>query len=132
MKLVIDIPTDQYNEIVYINYERLRDIVRDGVVIEKCEDAISREAVEKLKKDRLSYDTNTTVPNTDIFVKIADIKELPPVIPQRMQGEWIPIRNYQGLIVAYKCSKCEKTPRRRVKSDYCPNCGADMSGGGEE
>jgi hypothetical protein len=44
MKIVIDIPTDQYNEIVYVNYERLRDIVRDGVVIEKCEDAVSREA----------------------------------------------------------------------------------------
>ena len=41
MKIVIEIPTDQYNEIVYVNYERLRDIVRDGVVIEKCEDCIS-------------------------------------------------------------------------------------------
>lgn len=45
MKILIDIPTDQYNEIVYVNYERLRDIVRDGVVLEECEDAISREAV---------------------------------------------------------------------------------------
>lgn len=47
MKILIDIPTDQYNEIVYVNYERLRDIVRDGVVLEECEDAISREQAIK-------------------------------------------------------------------------------------
>ena len=54
----------------------------DEVEGEECEDCVSRKEVEKLKKYRLSYDTNTTVPKTDIFVKIADIKELPSVTPQ--------------------------------------------------
>lgn len=61
----------------------------DEVEGEECEDCISRKEVEKLKKYRLSYDTNTTVPKTDIFVKIAGIKELPSVTPQ--QTRWIPV-----------------------------------------
>jgi hypothetical protein len=93
-----------------------------------CEDCISREqALLALTGMDLPTDRDKLIA---LFTN--RIQHLPPVQPQRMQGEWIPIRNYQGLIVAYKCSKCEKTPRRRVKSDYCPNCGADMSGGGEE
>lgn len=47
-----------------------------------CEDCISREAVNKLKKYRFNYDTNTTIPKADIFVKITDIAELPSVTPK--------------------------------------------------
>ena len=49
---------------------------------ESSQDCISREAVKKLKKYRFSYDTNTTIPKSDIFVKIADIEQLPPVTPK--------------------------------------------------
>ena len=48
----------------------------------KLKDCISRKEVEKLKKYFLSYDTNTTIPKADLFVKIADIRELPSVTPK--------------------------------------------------
>lgn len=52
-----------------------------------CEDCISREAVKKLKKYSFSYDTNTTIPKAGIFVKIADIAELPSVTPKYTDEE---------------------------------------------
>ena len=151
---------------------------------ELFEDAVSREAVEKLKKYRLSYDTNTTVPKTDIFVKIADIKELPsvtprrdlaetsqdcisrqavleyidkmpseltadgrrvirrrrleeyisdtlpPVILQRPKGKWIE-HEIRDTCRWLTCSVCEYEWINK-KENFCPNCGAEMSGGGEE
>lgn len=48
---------------------------------EPCEDAISREKIEKLKRWRLPYDTNTTIPKSDLFVKLTDIRDLPSVTP---------------------------------------------------
>ena len=52
-------------------------------------DCISREAIEKLKKYCLSYDTNTTIPKSDLFVKVNEIVDLPSVTPQ--QTRWIPV-----------------------------------------
>ena len=48
---------------------------------EPCEDAVSRKELEKLKRWRLPYDTNTTIPKSDLFVKLADIRDLPSVTP---------------------------------------------------
>lgn len=62
---------------------RLLNALDDTELKQKpCEDCINRQAVKKLKKYNLNYDTNTTIPKTDIFVKIADIEELPPVTPK--------------------------------------------------
>lgn len=44
---------------------------------EPCEDAVSRKKIEKLKRWRFSYDTNTTIPKSDLFVKLTDIRALP-------------------------------------------------------
>jgi hypothetical protein len=48
---------------------------------EPYEDAVSRKAIEKLKRWRFSYDTDTTVPKSDLFVKLTDLRDLPPVAP---------------------------------------------------
>ena len=42
------------------------------------------------------------------------------------RGWWIEIINSRGVVVALRCSRCEKSPRHGVRSDFCPNCGADM------
>ena len=85
MKIVIDIPTDQYNEIVYVNYERLRDIVRDGVVIEKCEDCISRKAVSKIITKWLSNPYYELKDN--IYDMTRKISKLPSVTPRTNPAE---------------------------------------------
>ena len=31
-----------------------------------------------------------------------------------------------GMVIALRCSCCEKSPKHAIKSDFCPNCGARM------
>lgn len=129
MKIVIDIPTDQYNEIVYVNYERLRDIVRDGVVIEKCEDAISREAVIDGIDRYIEKTQSTSVIDNFISFKELVIKHLPSITPQRPKGKWI--HPYKSDI-ACECSECHIQMPITNYYHYCPNCGAEMSEGDAE
>ena len=51
---------------------------------------------------------------------------IPSAEPKR--GWWIEIINSRGVVVALRCSRCEKSPRHGVRSDFCPNCGAKMEG----
>jgi hypothetical protein len=44
------------------------------------------------------------------------------------KGHWIDITNKNKTVIAVRCSCCEKSPKYAIKSDYCPNCGADMRG----
>lgn len=134
MKLIIDIPEEDYKNGTLINYFKcysteLDKIIYDGTPLEsQPTDAISRQAVIDGIDRYIEKTQSTSVIDNFISFKELVIKHLPLVTPQRPKGKWIPIRNYQGLIVAYKCSKCEKTPRRRVKSNYCPNCGSYNGG----
>ena len=186
MKILIDIPTDQYNEIVYVNYERLRDIVRDGVVIEKCEDAISREAVINLinhslcdlKRDadkqifintvnslppvtprtNLAETSQDCISRDDVDAYIAKLMsgylydeertrleefsaylwELPSVKPERPKGKWIFHKSFDdGHKNCNECIECNQCHTWLgydcyAKTPYCPNCGAEMSGGDSE
>jgi len=61
------------------------------------------------------------------------IEDAPTVEPQRMRGKWID-QNGGGCC----CSECGRYALDEpdgnfihvaVKSNYCPNCGADMRGG---
>jgi hypothetical protein len=74
-----------------------------------CEDCISREAVKKLKKYNFSYNTNTTIPKAGIFVKIADIAELPSVTPKFTDEEIQKIQELEQaqLEKAYELGKAE-------------------------
>ena len=130
MKIVIDIPTDQYNEIVYVNYERLRDIFRDGVVIEKCEDAISREAVLNTEYQIKNINDVEFVMLSEVQMKM---RKLPSVTPQRPKGEWIKVItdiDEWGETWHFKCSICGEKSNKgyRPLENYCPNCGAEMGG----
>lgn len=102
------------------------EAIRECQKFQPCEGCISREDIEKLKKYSFSYDTNTTIPKADLFVKIADIGDLPSVQPQRKRGKWI-----DGY-----CSECGKSCLcdgwgDDVESKFCPNCGS-YNGGGED
>ncbi|MBO4543258.1 MAG: hypothetical protein J5725_08780 [Bacteroidales bacterium] len=45
---------------------------------------------------------------------------------ERPQGEWLD-RN-SGCIQWIRCSICNKHQDYRAKTNFCPNCGADMRG----
>ena len=83
-------------------------------------DCISREQAIKATWQ----DTGYTDP-FNVMTAIRDrIQQLPPIQPKR--GWWIEIINSRGVVVALRCSRCEKSPRHGVRSDFCPNCGAKM------
>lgn len=120
MKILIDIPIDQYNEIVYVNYERLRDIVRDGVVIEKCEDTISREEVINL----INHSLCDLKRDADKQIFINTINSLPSVTPQKPKGKWIE-HEIRDTCRWLTCSICGYEWIDK-KENYCHNCGAEM------
>lgn len=62
-------------------------------------------------------------------ISVDTVDEQPTVQPQRKKGKWIEIEIDAGEFI-YKCTKCGMRVINPYK--YCPNCGAEMSGGGEE
>ena len=63
------------------------------------------------------------------------IKELPTIEPEVRHGRWI----YRSDDAAScYCSECNEEAltapyeRNCIESDFCPNCGAKMDGGGEQ
>jgi hypothetical protein len=65
------------------------------------------------------------VEHEDIANKL--IGKLPAVTSQEPKtGHWIDITNKNKTVIAVRCSCCEKSPKYAIKSDFCPNCGADM------
>ena len=93
---------------------------------EPCDDAISREAVIELTFNEPNY-----TDALNVLTEIRDkVKELPSVQPSR-KGHWIKsdIPNEE-----YVCSKCGGAcwyydyQGAVAKSNFCPNCGADMRG----
>ena len=51
---------------------------------------------------------------------------------EKPKGRWIATENEEMNIVGYYCSCCDLPMETEEKTKYCPNCGAEMSGGGED
>lgn len=63
-----------------------------------------------------------------ILYPIRTIEELPSA--ERKKGEWIDMNTFTTMYMPrYKCSICDVWAN---KSNYCPNCGADMRGKADE
>lgn len=80
-----------------------------------CEDAVSRTLVHEAITASIAESENP-------YEMWQRIEALPPVTPQRPKGKWI---NDNCSICGYGVRPWNNTP-------YCPNCGAEMSGGGED
>lgn len=97
--------------------------------LKSCEDCISRQAV-------LDYAKDTCVDldkyeDTEVFCD--EIKAMSPVIPQRPKGKWILNSDYPDRLICEKCkAQFDMWHWESKQMHYCPNCGAEMSGGGEE
>lgn len=84
-----------------------------------CEDAISREeAIRVAEQGQIQgYEWQ--------FKKLCN---LPSVTPSRSKGKWIQTKddcdgvNFYDF--SFECTECGK--EQSFKSNYCPNCGADM------
>lgn len=94
-----------------------------------CEDCISRQAVIDYAKDTcLDLDKDE---DTEVFCD--EIKALPSVTPERPKGKWKRIVGFEDCNYD-KCSVCgvyQLFYYGKPSTNYCPNCGAEMSGGEE-
>jgi len=95
-----------------------------GQKIEQCDDAISRQAIMKLKRHNLVEGQ---------FVSLYDIERLPSVQPKPKTGHWIEIDDEPHEV--WECdhcgfvidgSGCIEPYEYRDTYKYCPNCGARM------
>ena len=106
------------------------DRCRECGRIKTSEDAVSREAVEEITFQEPSY--------TDPYNILTEVREkvraLPTVTSERPKGTWIQTKDECDGVnfydFSFECSKCGK--EQSFKSNYCPNCGAEMIGGGED
>jgi hypothetical protein len=81
-----------------------------------CEDAISRQAVLEVLKDKWNMFSDA---NDAMQESIGTIEALPNITPQPKTGHWI--KPYGGN---WHCDKCDYEQGR--KSNFCPDCGAKM------
>ena len=96
-------------------------------------DLISRQAaIDAIERESRNVDSRYFISERIVHTSdaVEAISLLPSAQPER--GHWIEIRNKRGVVIAIKCDKCSRFPKRGVKSDFCPNCGADMRGDQDE
>lgn len=111
------------------------------ISIEPCEDVVSRKSVEEMinaefpERGLWEIGGDTSDRDKQIVCEVCvdllqETGKLPPVIPQRKKGKWIIDKEYSDGLYFLKCSVCGETDSRMYTGDkFCPNCGAEMSGG---
>ena len=83
-------------------------------------DNVNRETWEQLYDSVLAEIDNAPTVEQKYYERV--IAQINPVIEARPQGEWKFVKH--GY---YECSEC-KHLSYEIKSNFCPNCGADMRG----
>lgn len=114
LQWVFDLPSVQPNA-----------LERVDSALERVGDAVSREAVENTINEWRDLHENHS--QLHLYYLNERIRKLPSVLPQRKQGRWI---KRDDIITASFCSECSNG--WTWETAYCPNCGAEMSGGGED
>lgn len=115
----MDLPTDRDKLIALFTnrIQQLPSVTPRTNLAETSQDCISREQAIK----QCGFGMTSLL--------IADnLRRLPPVTPERPKGKWI--HPYKSDI-ACECSECHIQMPITNYYHYCPNCGANMSGGGE-
>lgn len=107
-----------FNNYFYFAGDREADEVIEVLRQEPCEDAISRQAVINVLKDKWNMFTDA---NDAMQESIDTIEALEP-----KKGHWIEEKSK-----VYKCSNCGRYALewggQLMMSRYCPNCGAKMA-----
>lgn len=135
MKVIIDIDEELYKNVIedtrngYLGSDVWK-AVANGTPISTEGDLISRNDLKKVF-DNLGY---LTVKIERIIDNAPTVDAIVHTIEVRTQAEWVEKHCDYG--VYYRCSNCHKMPPNyecdykegAIKTNYCPNCGADMRG----
>ena len=106
---------------------------------EPCDDCISRQAaIEAINKYGSVWMEYTEVMSTDEIAEralkaskqsmIKILHDMPSVTSARTKGKWMTEHN-KGYV---QCSNCHTRVPFCKRSNFCPNCGADMRGEEDE
>lgn len=114
----------------------LISILKSVPMVKPCGNAVSRSEVIKTIKEMSNANPSYThtcdvVDRQDL---IDSIDELPSVTPERPKGKWIRIAGFEDCNYD-KCSVCgvyQVFYYGKPSTNFCPNCGAEMSGGEED
>ena len=61
--------------------------------------------------------------------EVQTVEKLPPAQPERIRGRWLRHEDEDGEHYGDKCSECgEWYVMPYGKTNFCPNCGAEMRG----
>lgn len=66
------------------------------------------------------------IPLSELVDNFAEIPSADVVEVKR--GKWIRHEQDGAIFADYECSVCSAYPTGGIRSNYCPNCGADMRG----
>lgn len=130
-KFAKDVAEKVLDEFIYEG-KTIREWVELLAKQEPCDDAISRQAVlDALDKSKYSNEfCEEHHIDWSINLGMAHIvvNELKPITPHPKVGQWVKTfePNEAEPFILWECSNCHKTVIGSMKSDYCPNCGADM------
>ena len=89
-----------------------------------------RDRLQNLGYDDWNQGATTTW--AEAFNECADmVDEQPTIEPERKKGKWIPVMNGRG---GHCCNRCNGYAPSYMNgdehlSDFCPNCGAEMTEG---
>ena len=128
MKLIIEIPEDDYNNKTLVKYfgcysEKLDEVIYSG-------ESFDIEALSYFK----TVEQASHISGSSIRSYVEDIKKMLDSEPQPKRGKWITTNDYvttaYGSLDYYRCSCCGEDSLE--DGNYCPNCGADMRGDADE
>lgn len=80
--------------------------------------------IEELRKHPQFIEKHLDTHVIDVLGVKKYIDKIPPIKPKKENGRWYLMDD--GYCDYYVCSKCGAT--NGYKSNFCPNCGADMRG----
>ena len=91
-------------------------------------DLISRDAaIEIINRVQKAHIASKGKPILGAATMIIEIEDLPSAQPERKTGRWINHEDEDGEHYGDNCSECgEWYVMPFGKSNFCPNCGADM------
>ena len=96
-------------------------------------DLISRQAAIRWVKTECNPYGNPTLDFESGKKVIKHLEQMPSAQPERKTGRWIPHEDEDGEHYGDKCSECgEWYVMPYGKTNFCPNCGANMRGEQDE
>lgn len=139
MKLIIDIPEGIYEALKHKEFkaklvaDNLKNAVANGKPYEERlqGDLISRSALTEAEKIicKMYLEDLDKFHTCNEYKLLMSLIDNTSTVEERPKGEWIMIKNSDGNLKCYECSNCGKN--QGYISNYCEDCGSDMSGGKE-